>query len=313
MNFSAANRCRPSRHRVAPKTARICPARKEFNATLECPCRAVPTKRRRCWDYATIGLDAGSLSNVAAVMLQADARARRRFVLVAAAVFLTVVATACGSSAVNATPPTIGVTQPNPGATTITTTTTQPTLNSAGPLPNRWTYSGPGPLGNGYSQSVTFAAGSLQHYTPDLTNNGFIAGTKCTINQNTDAVIPFEVIMTNTTPSFSIPVIEMNMMKLPGSSITNSEDAVEGGCQPITGVIIGVNASNLAPGASSTDYGFFVVSNDYSPNYPNGDPNALQNATLEMSGRNINQSPLSGPGCPCSADQFNLAGLPQSQ
>jgi hypothetical protein len=225
---------------------------------------------------------------------------RRPRALSVAAIALIALGASCGGTTTISNP-FKGVLPDSSSASTTPTSTTS-SIVSAGPLLNTWTQ--PVSKANGYSGTVKLSAGNPQHFVPNLINNGFIAGSLCTINPKSDAVIPFEVEATNTTQGFSF-TITATLMKgyVLMDSITNAEWQGSGTCQPEAGTLYSATASQLAPGAETATYGFFVLGNYYSPANPTGTPLEFQEAVVQML-----IGPATGPGCPCDGGEVDLAG-----
>jgi hypothetical protein len=226
-------------------------------------------------------------------------RERRRRYLPVAAIALVVISASCGGATT--------VSNPFKGALPASSTTTTPTATtssavSAGPLMSTWTQSVS--QANGYSGTVALSIGNPQHFLPGLSNNGFIAGSQCAIHADSDAVVPFKVVQTNTTQGFSF-TITATLMKgfVLTDSITNAEWQGSGVCQPEAGTLLSTTANELPPGASATTYGFFVLGNTYSPAHPTGTQLGYQEAVVQML-----IGPASGPGCPCPGGEIDLAG-----
>jgi hypothetical protein len=189
--------------------------------------------------------------------------------------------------------------------TTGATTATIPTA-SVGATTASFTVS----FGNGYTASVTFALGALQHVT-----NVQLAGTvlesatddACTFNFQTDAVVPFLATVTNTTSGFSFSSL------MPGFSllaIGNNEEAdyLQGAYSTTSGPecdtsanLAGWQLDNLAPGQSAQLGGFIGINNYYSPADPQGDPGLINQVGLLFGTPNGSASVSSGElECPPS-------------
>lgn len=151
----------------------------------------------------------------------------------------------------------------------------------------------------GYTATATLRRGSLEK--ADHQQNGTLRlGSSCSVNPETDAVIPFQISVTNTTPNFSAsPGIEV-VADGPNDSLPTKVSAEIGyseGPQCVTFVPApyaypGDENGNgpdylafsptdpLTPNASTYASGFFIASNYYSPAHPNGEPALLKNVVL---------------------------------
>ena len=185
---------------------------------------------------------------------------------------------------------------------------------------------------SGYSESVELQVGNPVQYQSGLANGQDVAGSACTLDQ-TDALIPFEMTLTNTTTGFDTFVTasfsgigSTSLPGFPGAEL-DVEAAYSGGSQCFNSAngdsSFSTNSSvTLSPNGNSVLFGFFVVTNFYSPNFPNGDTSMLDGTVLSVyqtqsysptdgsAGINYAINSLTGPG---SADlggtwEFDLAG-----
>jgi hypothetical protein len=171
---------------------------------------------------------------------------------------------------------------PSAAPTDVTSDTPPPSVPTvaAGPLTHRWTLTES--ANGGYQLHVEFDVGTPQKLVEGLTNGSVTAGTACNdISSQTDAVIPAEVIVTNTSPGgFSVDgAYQLSADYQNAEAELNYSDSGPS-CR---GGTIGTQwNSGLASGAAGQSFMFFVLHNYYSPNFPNGDPQVLAAATVSF-------------------------------
>ena len=92
------------------------------------------------------------------------------------------------------------------GTSTPTSNTPLPTTDTTAPGTASLTSSGgySEALGSGYTASGSLELGSVQHAAPNLRVGNVVLGAACTVNNETDAVVPWTLTITNTTASFSL-------------------------------------------------------------------------------------------------------------
>ncbi|HEX4728469.1 MAG TPA: hypothetical protein VH298_11775 [Jatrophihabitans sp.] len=155
---------------------------------------------------------------------------------------------------------------------------TAPTI-AAGPLGNTWTVHETAE--GGYSEIVTLSVGSPEHLRPGLSQGSLVAGSACSIDSTTDAVLPGRLTETNTTGSFpaytaaafsfggqwSSPAVEVSFSQGPECETNGYNDH---------------SIDRLQPQARTLANLFFVLSGYYTPDHPDGDPSILTVATLQF-------------------------------
>lgn len=146
----------------------------------------------------------------------------------------------------------------------------------------------------GYRLSATFSRGNVQHARP-MQVDGFQMGSGCQLDDQTDAVEPFEFIFTNTTKGFSWgPEIDIavqdystNLNDFFNNNEVEAEYPASGTAQCLTlsdSEAIDLDWSDVSPGETESFGGFFVVQNYYSPNQPSGEPSLLENTVISFQG-----------------------------
>ena len=108
-----------------------------------------------------------------------------------------------------------GVTTTIYPAVSSTPDTSSVTDVPAGPLSNEYTFTES--EAGGYNFSGTLMLGSPEKFATGLSENGFEAGTACTINEGTDGVIPGQLVVTNATSDFDA---------YPGIALTWSDSSI---------------------------------------------------------------------------------------
>ena len=223
-------------------------------------------------------------------------------------------------------------------------TGTGPTT-AAGGFTNTWNASAT--ASGGYQETITISAGAPQHFDSNLDNNRAVLGETCGGNSSTDAVVPVEISIENTTSGFDAPVgVSLQWGSYDGNigntgSGPNVSMLFEGNyssgpqCSNSSdgnGNSMTVNSTNSAAPNTSTDlYGYFVISDYYSPSYPNGETSFLVNTPIAVSTDYVNiptgntggsgnsgaggsldwtVTSLTGPGVASATNnyQFDLAG-----
>ncbi len=218
--------------------------------------------------------------------------------IVIAAIIGIAISTSSSSSPVSASYPAAADVQT---AETVSSTST-----TAAPLPMdtnvTLNLSAPG----GYTGTGTFELGAVQHASSGLQNGAITLGSACQVNNETDAVIPFMMSVTNTSPGFSAsPGYSVSLAQPAGGNLSISAEVQysEGPqCITFSEGNLGFSATDpMAPNASTTPSpGFFIVSNYYSPANPNGDHSSLSSASLQFTGSGRNEQytvdSATGPG-----------------
>ncbi len=155
--------------------------------------------------------------------------------------------------------------------------------------------------GSGYTATAIFRHGVLRAAAAALDNGGDSLGSACQVDDQTDAVEPFEVELTNTTAKFAAtPAIQFTIDQ-PSAQNTDvsAEAAYSSGsqCTNLNQNYVNENGGewiSFAPGGplqagqSSTTYGFVILPGYFSPSSPNGDPALAQNLIIQFG---VGQSP----------------------
>jgi len=242
-------------------------------------------------------------------------------------------------------PPTTSIFSNNPGNGGQSGNTGNGPTTAAGGLTNTW--NGSATASGGYQETITISAGAPQHFNPNLDNNGAVLGETCGGNSSTDAVVPVEISIENTTSGFDAPVgVSLQWGGYDGNTGNTGsgpdvsmlfEGNYSSGAQCSSnsdgnGNSTGVNSTNSAAPNTVTDlYGYFVIANYYSPSYPDGDNDFLVNTPITVSNDYVNiptgntggsdnsgaggsldwtVTSLTGPGVESTSSnfQFDLAG-----
>jgi hypothetical protein len=152
----------------------------------------------------------------------------------------------------------------------------------------------------GYSFAGVLSLGAPEKFVRGLSEDGFTAGTACSINQNVDAVIPGQLTVTNTTPDFnSYPGVALRW----DDTTMSVEANFSGGAQCEDNQSLSADSTTAdAPGQGFTLDFFVVLHNYYSPDNPNGDLASIAQVQLQITpttdsdtGNSINPQTLSGP------------------
>lgn len=142
----------------------------------------------------------------------------------------------------------------------------------------------------GYTFSGTLMLGKLEHFGAGIRQGPLEAGSACTINATTDAIVPGTLSMTNTTSGFPAPASLGVGWKTPMDPLVDPISGIEawfsGGpqCENGSDGLTVESTGDLAPGASVATEFFVVLSNFFSPNEPSGDPSLLAQAKLTVQG-----------------------------
>jgi PPE-repeat protein len=144
----------------------------------------------------------------------------------------------------------------------------------------------------GYSAKLSITLGPIGHATPTRSNGTMVLGAQCVggntapanIDPQTDAAIPFTLTMTNTTNGFSLngedfSATSAGPVSNGGSPLLAEEETGSG---PECNAEADLYVSSLAPGATASVAGFFLLFDYYSPAHPNGDLSALSNDVLVL-------------------------------
>ena len=234
-----------------------------------------------------------------------------------AAAVVVAVALSTSSSSSSSSSPTTTTTYPSLTTDTSTTTTTPPpaTFNKS------WTTTAES--NNGYAMTAELQVGDPAPFTnsSSITNGDATAGSSCSVTATTDAVIPFELTLTNTTsgtfddqPSIayggigSLSSYDSNGNQVDtGTQLEAEPQFAEGPQCESDGQSLSVKTTNsMSPGSTSTTYGFFIIPNYYSPSHPSGDSSLLTDSILTVS---PTQSISSSSGTAVSSfDVKNVSG-----
>jgi hypothetical protein len=209
--------------------------------------------------------------------------------LLAAAV-TTALLTACGSSASHST----AARRAHPVASTTSTSQVSPTDSTAAEAPVLLPttssvtvdLSAPG----GYTATAVFAHSGVQPAQGGLRTGALTLGSACQVDDQTDAVENFTLVLTNTTKGFSAtPGITMLALAPQSSQMTVSAEITSGGQAQCFNLTTGqpeafsLQANSALPaGGSSTVTGFLVLSGYYSPSSPNGNTTSADSILLQF-------------------------------
>jgi hypothetical protein len=197
---------------------------------------------------------------------------------------------ACGSSTSSASH---GTTAPRLSAATPTTTTSATSAPSttpagftgtSGAATASFTVKDPS---QGYTALVRVSWGPLRHATAqDVASTGTSERMGyCGLNVKTDAVMPFQLQMTNTTSGFDL------LSEGAGLTVLDENSAYKGptiwvfehqGATTECGqVLASLYTYSLAPGATVSVRGFLEFASYFSPATPSGSPSVLSQLALE--------------------------------
>ena len=157
--------------------------------------------------------------------------------------------------------------------------TSGPTV-AAGSLDNTWTVQET--AAGGYTEVVTLSVGAPQHLQPSLSQGQLVAGSACSIDSSADAVLPAQLIETNTTSGFATytavsfsfgsqwnsPAVEARFTEGPDCETNGYNDH---------------SVDKVQPQARTESDMFFILAGYYTPDHPDGDPSVLANATVQFS------------------------------
>jgi hypothetical protein len=208
-----------------------------------------------------------------------------------------VLAASC-TSTLSSVPPVTGPTNQNQGTTATTSALPTPALRQAGTFTVTFD--------QGYSASAAFQLGTVQHIAP-MEVAGLALGEACGAVAATDAVIPWELSVTNTTPNFSFasltPDFTVGLYGGAGqgaaaSGLQNFTAESEAGGQVNCSVNTNVNGSwvlgDLQAGQTINLGGYFIVSSYFSPAQPNGTPTELDSLRVGIYAANAKMNPGAG-------------------
>jgi hypothetical protein len=218
----------------------------------------------------------------------------------------------------------------NPPGGGYYTTSTVPTETTGAPVPvgafvRTWTISASAT--GGYSMTAELRVGNPQPYEANIINGQTTAGMACSLSSQTDAVIPAELVLTNTTSSFNatpgIDVDGIGTSSIPGITgpvlLWEADYSSGATC---TGQDDGATSFNVessvpdSPGQSSTSDAFFDITDFYSPSDPTSDTSVLADTVLSIPS-SFTITPNSsdgGPGAPITyqVNQVTGPGVAQS-
>jgi hypothetical protein len=225
--------------------------------------------------------------------------------LTALALVLMLLASGCSESGTHPTSTTAAHVRTTPTQTAVAAQS-EPPLNSVAVLHLR--------SESGYTANAELRRGALEHAASQK-RGSLTLGTACQVNSQTDAIVPFEITLTNTTSSYSAsPGIEI-VAVAPNNDLPHlmAEPNYAEGPQCVTFVpgayhgdentngtdYLAVSAASpLAPGGSVTTPGFFIVHGYHSPAHPNGDTQLLHGVELtfqpQSGGEGFNVASASG-------------------
>jgi hypothetical protein len=176
----------------------------------------------------------------------------------------------------------------NSGNTTTTDVSQRIAMTPAGGTVHTWTVSAQ--AAGGYTESVTILLGHVEHAKEGATNGQDVAGSACTFNSATDALIPIVITAANTTANFPATVgYSIN----PGGAVTDGESNLgvmfEGyyndgaQCSNTSDAAITGSEADTKPQTSIAVDGFLILPSYYSPQSPGGITAQLANTTLSVS------------------------------
>lgn len=140
----------------------------------------------------------------------------------------------------------------------------------------------------GYAVAGAISVGAPVHSTLGLRNGDDTAGSACDIDQQTDALVPFTVRLTNSTSRFNT-----NMAVTVGLD-QQSDDAlsIDAEMHYTAGSVCSdqrssntIGLATLQPAVSGSAVvanGFIVVHGFYTPDSPNGNQSTLADTTLQL-------------------------------
>lgn len=190
--------------------------------------------------------------------------------------------------------------------------TPTPTLAPEAAFTNQWSATALAP--GGYSENVELETGAPEHFTDGMMNGRATAGATCSINSETDAVVPAKLTVTNTSPGnfSSYPAIAVGF----GSDWSGAaaEVAYSDGPQCQTSEFNVEWTESVSSGNSVGIDLYFVISNYYTPDHPDGDPQVLADAQVNLTSASDSTDDLTytpqtpkGPGVDPDSGYFSIA------
>jgi hypothetical protein len=165
----------------------------------------------------------------------------------------------------------------------------------------------------GYSEKASIEAGAVERYHAGLTNGDAVAGSSCTLDPQTDAVVPVMISVTNTTPNFNVPVqVDWGFgqgVMFEGEWGSSGSQCNDGTEDPVEVDSSLVSTDPIAPQTSVAIDGFFEFPGYYSPSEPSGDPQMLSEWEISVSATNSGTFALGGGG---PATGPGVMGIPAS-
>jgi len=151
-----------------------------------------------------------------------------------------------------------------------------------------WTFSESGV--GGYTATGTLRIGDPQHFTAGLTNGTTTVGVACQVDETTDAVVPAQLMLMNTTTSFpmSVGVSIGGLGPFGNGESLEWEGHYTSGNDCSSSASFGLSSNDpLQPQHSISVNGFFVLHNYYTPDHPGGDEVAWAAAQLTVSKQQV--------------------------
>ena len=162
----------------------------------------------------------------------------------------------------------------------------------------------------GYTFAGELDLGPVEPFKQGLSQGQLMAGSACTINSQTDAVVPGHLSVTNTTPGFAaqaavglgpqgedgywdpISAFEVGYSNGPACDDSNQSEGLT------------LQSTNELEPQQSIDADFFIViSNYYSPSYPQGDAALLKGTYVTLG-----YSHVTGASTPISISTAAVTG-----
>jgi hypothetical protein len=224
----------------------------------------------------------------------------------------------------------------NPPATAATSGATTPTTQPIGAFAVTRTWRWQQTKSGGYTEGGSLSIGSPVSAASAPRLPGFSSPSEalsdCGGDQNTDALLPVEVVVTNDTTNFpsaltdtfwlwtsggagggAPPVsLSVDAAYSTGTSCVLLDTSYNCSCNGGTGSdgwTVGSN-SDVAPGSSVQVFGYFVLGNYFTPDQPNGDAAVLDSSILQLSAGYWNLTSLTGPGTPAGAANSSVGDAP---
>jgi hypothetical protein len=155
-----------------------------------------------------------------------------------------------------------------------------------------YTYNFTETAANGYTFGGTVSLGAPQHFVQGLTQGQLTAGSACSIDAQTDAVVPAQLVLENTTKGFSAePAVGLSWSGI-GSVEVDFSDGPQ--CEA-NGSFTTAAGSAVPTGQAFTDDMFIVLPGYYSPASPDGDASALSSDQLQLTAADNNNDELISP------------------